>query len=40
MVILLFLAGRAKEGTDGTAVLLARLAHLPWDVVEHVFQWV
>ena len=39
MVLLLFLGGRATGGTDGTAVLLARLAHLPWDVVEHVFQW-
>ena len=39
MVLLLSLEGRATGGTDGTAVLLARLAHLPWDIVEHVFQW-
>ena len=39
MVLLLSLEGRVTGGTDGTAVLLARLAHLPWDIVEHVFQW-
>ena len=38
LLVHMSLLGRATEGT-GTAALLATVARLPWDIVEHVFQW-